>query len=121
MLSKYTNVLSIAFKHEDFSDEDTEEFQDVVDDWCYHYVELLGIEGVSNYAHLLGAGHLYPYLKKWGNVYRFQQQGWEKKMALQQTHTKRWRWRLIWSCTHITNSTSDGMVSTFQGMDFWGC
>jgi len=38
--------------------------------------------GVSNYAHLLGAGHLYHYLKKWGNLYRFQQQGWEKKNGI---------------------------------------
>jgi hypothetical protein len=29
--------------------------------------------------HLLGAGHLYYYLKKWGNLYRYQQQGWEMK------------------------------------------
>lgn len=55
------------FKHEDFSDEDIKEFQDVVDDWYYNYIELLGIEGVSNYTHLLGAGYLYLYLKKWGN------------------------------------------------------
>ncbi len=75
MLSKYNNVLSIAFRHEDFSDEDIEKIQDIVDEWYYHYVGLLGIEGVSNYAHLLGAGHLYPYSKKWGNLYHFQQQG----------------------------------------------
>jgi hypothetical protein len=43
------------------------------------YVELLGLSGVTNYMHLLDAGHLYHYLKKWGNLYRYQQQGWEMK------------------------------------------
>jgi hypothetical protein len=81
MLRIYMEVLTIAFQHEDFSDKDIEEFQDVIDIWYSKYVELLGMEGVSNYAHLLGAGHLYHYLKKWGNLYRFQQQGWGKKMA----------------------------------------
>jgi hypothetical protein len=33
MLSKYSNVLAIAFKHEEFSDEDIEEFQDLIDEW----------------------------------------------------------------------------------------
>jgi hypothetical protein len=35
MLSKYASVLSIAFKHEDFSDEDIEEFQDIEDEWYF--------------------------------------------------------------------------------------
>jgi len=45
MLASYMQVLSIAFQHEDFSDEDIEEFQDAVDAWFYQYVELLGLEG----------------------------------------------------------------------------
>jgi hypothetical protein len=32
--------------------------------------------------HLLGAGHLYHYIKKWGNLYRYQQQGWEMKNGM---------------------------------------
>lgn len=90
MLSKYTLVLSIAFRYDDFSNEDIEEFQDIVDEWYYLYVELLSVEGVSNYAHLLGAGHLYPYLKKRGNLYRFQQQGWEKKNGFLASFCNRW-------------------------------
>ncbi len=59
------------FKHEDFSDEDIKEFQDVADDWYYYDIELLGIERVSNYTHLLGAGYLYLYLKKMGKLVAF--------------------------------------------------
>lgn len=79
MLSKYLEVIKLAFQHEDFSNEDIEVFQDLVDECYYLYIELLGLPGVTNYIHLLGAGHLYFYLKKWGNLYHYQQQGWEMK------------------------------------------
>ncbi len=46
MLQSYMEVLSIAFQHEDFADEDIEEFQDAVDAWYYQYIELLGLEGM---------------------------------------------------------------------------
>jgi len=47
MLRSYMEVLTIAFQHDDFADEDIEEFQDAVDIWFYQYVELLGLEGKS--------------------------------------------------------------------------
>jgi hypothetical protein len=79
MLSKYLDMMKVAFQHEDFSEEDVEDFQDIVDEWFYLYVELVGLPGITNYMHLIGAGQLYHYLRKWGNLYRYQQQGWEKK------------------------------------------
>jgi len=79
MLQKYIEVMTVAFQHEDFSDDDIEAFQDSVDEWFFIYVELVGIQGITNYMHLLGAGHLYHYLMRWRNLYRYQQQGWEKK------------------------------------------
>jgi hypothetical protein len=79
MLSKYLEVIKLAFQHEDFSNEDIEVFQDLVEECYYLYIELLGLPGVTNYIHLLGAGHLYFYLKKWGNLFCYQQQGWEMK------------------------------------------
>jgi hypothetical protein len=82
MLSKYLEVIKLAFQHEDFGDEDIETFQDLVDEWFYLYIELLGLPGITNYIHLLGAGHLYYYLKRWGSLYRYQQQGWEMKNGI---------------------------------------
>jgi hypothetical protein len=82
VLSKYLEVIKIAFLHEDFSDDEIEIFQDLVDEWFYLYVELLGLPGVTNYSHLLGAGHLYQYLALWGSLYRYQQQGWEIKNGI---------------------------------------
>ncbi len=67
MLMKYLNVMKLAFQHDDFGPEEVEEFQDLVDEWFSLYVDLVGLPGVTNYMHLLGSGHLYHYLKTWGN------------------------------------------------------
>jgi hypothetical protein len=82
MLTKYLDVMKLAFQHEEFSDEDIELFQDLIDEWFFMYIELVGLPGITNYIHLLGAGHLYHYLKRWGNLYGYQQQGWEKKNGI---------------------------------------
>jgi hypothetical protein len=74
--------LHFEFQHKDFSDNDIEDFQDLVDEWFYQYVHLVGLLGITNYIHLLGAGRLYFYLKKWGNLYHSQQQGWEMKNSV---------------------------------------
>ena len=41
-----------------------------------HYVDMFP-EGVTNYLHLIGAGHITYYLRKYRSLYRFSQQGWE--------------------------------------------
>jgi hypothetical protein len=58
MLRKYLHVMQFAFLHEDFLVNDIEDFQDLVDEWFYQYVQLVGLPGITNYIHLLGAGHL---------------------------------------------------------------
>ena len=82
MIAKYLQVMRFAFRHKDFTDDDLEEFQDLIDEWFYEYVHLVGLPGISNYIHLLGAGHLYFYKKKYGNLFRCQQQGWEMKSSI---------------------------------------
>jgi hypothetical protein len=62
-----------------FTDDYLKEFQDLIDEWFYEYVQLVGLPGMTNYMHLLGVGHLYFYIKKWGYLYHYQQQGWEMK------------------------------------------
>jgi hypothetical protein len=38
---------------------------------------MVGYDGVTNYVHMVGAGHITYFLKKWRNLNRFQNQGWE--------------------------------------------
>ena len=39
--------------------------------------ELVGVELITNYMHLLGAGHVEYFLTKYRNLCRYNQQGWE--------------------------------------------
>jgi hypothetical protein len=57
------------------------EFQCMAD-FFLKWVNLIGYDDITNYKHLLGAGHIYYYLNKWGNLHRFQNQGWEAYNAM---------------------------------------
>lgn len=63
-------------KH-DFSDADITAFQILADNFFREWLQLVGYDGATNYVHMLGAGHLRYYLKKWRNLNRFSNQGWE--------------------------------------------
>ncbi len=41
------------------------------------WVALFGVEGITNYIHMLGTGHLLYFIKKYGCFYLYCQQGWE--------------------------------------------
>jgi hypothetical protein len=43
------------------------------------------IEGVTNYIHMIGSGHVAVYLYKWKNLYQYLQQGWEAINSLIKT------------------------------------
>jgi hypothetical protein len=40
-------------------------------------MQLHGLDGCTNYTHMLSSGHLAEYMFKWRNLYRFFQKGWE--------------------------------------------
>ena len=46
------------------------------------WVNLHQHEGVTNYIHVLGAGHVKEYMREWGSLNKFSQQGWESLNAL---------------------------------------
>ena len=71
--------MMITCKRDDFMDDEIEDFQDLMNEWFDLYINLLDLEGITNYMHLLGAGHLYFYLKKLRSLYCYKQQGWESK------------------------------------------
>jgi hypothetical protein len=48
-----------------------------MDDFFEIWIDLFGEEGLSNYIHLLGAGHMLYFLEKHDCLYLFSQQGWE--------------------------------------------
>jgi hypothetical protein len=72
-------VVEIARKKEDFSDAEIDTFQTHCDTFSEAWLHLHrgGDGGMTNYFHIVAAGHLSYYLREWRNLYRFSQQGWE--------------------------------------------
>jgi hypothetical protein len=76
-LDSYRELMVMVRQREDFSDEDIEEFSDLCDIFYDAWIELHQREGITNYIHLIGSGHVTYYLQRYKNLYRFSQQGWE--------------------------------------------
>jgi hypothetical protein len=76
-MDSYRELMVMVRQREDFSDEDIEEFSDLCDDFYENWIELHQREGITNYIHLIGSGHVTYYLRRYKNLYRFSQQGWE--------------------------------------------
>jgi hypothetical protein len=80
-----TNIIFFLQKlqqKEDFTPEQIDEFQSGADDFFSKWLDLVGYDGLTNYIHMLGAGHIRYYLVKWKNLNRFQNQGWEAYNAM---------------------------------------
>ena len=45
--------------------------------WYEKWIGRTGCEGMTNYAHMMGAGHVAYYLRKKGNLYHCSNQSWE--------------------------------------------
>ncbi len=54
----------------------------MADNFFKGWIELHGPDGVTNYIHMLGAGHFKYFLLKHRNLYKFSQQGWESLNSL---------------------------------------
>ena len=76
-IASYRSTISMARQREEFSDHDIEVFQNVADDFYVKWIALHGQEGITNYIHMVGAGHILHYIRVHRNLYKFSQQGWE--------------------------------------------
>ena len=61
----------------EFTDKIITKFQKLADNFFKGWVELNELAGVTNYIHMLGSGHLMEFLKRYRNLYKYSQQGWE--------------------------------------------
>jgi len=80
-IDSYHSAIKLLTSHYFLSDEDIEMFQVHADNFFENSIELFGIEGVTNYINLLGSGHMQYFLKKYGCLYLYSQQGWEAMMG----------------------------------------
>jgi hypothetical protein len=49
----------------------------LADDFFRKWLSIVGYDGCTIYMHMVGAGHVKFYLKKWRNLNRNSNQGWE--------------------------------------------
>jgi hypothetical protein len=64
-------------QHQDYSENDLEELHFRCNQFMCQWLDLLGKEHMTNYLHIIGAGHVSYFARKYKNLYRFSQQGWE--------------------------------------------
>ena len=77
MFANYNNFVRMARSRDDLTDEEIDQCQQYGDQFYKLRVLLFGYNGITNYIHMVGAGHFKHYLLKYRNLYRFSQQGWE--------------------------------------------
>lgn len=83
MIGNYRAAMQILRKKSEYTDNEIDEFQNLIDDFFQLYVEVSGggKEGVTNYLHMLSSGHIKYYMTTHRNLYKFSQQGWESLNA----------------------------------------
>jgi hypothetical protein len=65
----WVNLIELAGKRSDFTEEEIVKFQDQADNLFERWIDLTHLDGLGNYFHLVGAGHLSFYLREWGNLF----------------------------------------------------
>jgi len=60
----YKEGISLLTMHRDLNAEEQELFQDQIDVFYENWIELFGEEGITNYIHILGSGHMLYFLQK---------------------------------------------------------
>ena len=76
-ISLYMQGMCILTLHRLLEEEEKELFQDYMDDFFEEWIAIYGIDGMSNYMHMLGSGHMLYFLQKYNCLYLYSQQGWE--------------------------------------------
>jgi hypothetical protein len=78
-------AMVLLWKKDDFTNADIVLYQHRADLFFQAWVILWQKEGIANYIHMIGSGHIAEYLYKWKNLFRFSQQGWEAMNSLIKT------------------------------------
>jgi hypothetical protein len=73
----YNEMFVMIRKKDDFTDDEIEEYQRLADYFFDEWIQLYGTEGITNYIHMIGSGHVADFLYEHHNLYRHSQQGWE--------------------------------------------
>ena len=67
----------LKIKHRDVTEDEIKQFQNHIDEFHAVWVKIFGVDGLTNYIHYLSAGHVAFYMKEYGNLSKYSNQGWE--------------------------------------------
>ena len=82
-LKHYNETMKILRKKDgDYTEEEIINFEEHADQFFQTWVDMHGMQGVTNYIHMIGVGHFTEYMRRWGNLHKYSQQGWEALNAL---------------------------------------
>jgi hypothetical protein len=70
-------MMSQIRKHGDFTASEIDDLHKLTSTFMRQWIDCYNADGITNYIHMIGAGHLTYYLTKYRNLYKFSQQGWE--------------------------------------------
>lgn len=62
-VTKYKSAMQLLTLHCELMDDEINQFQDLVDDFFATWLDVFGEEGITNYVHMLGSGHISASLK----------------------------------------------------------
>jgi hypothetical protein len=68
---------TVIEQNHDFNDEDLLNLHKRCNIFMNQWINLYGTIHTTNCIHIIGSGHLTYFAKKYGNLYRYSQQGWE--------------------------------------------
>ena len=74
-ISKFHDIISGLQVRHAYSSDKVDAFQNMADDCFISWLDLVGYDGITNYFHMLGAGHVRYYLHQWGNLFHLQTKG----------------------------------------------
>lgn len=82
----YRASMEVVRSRSDLNTDEIAGYQREADLFFQRWVQLHGREGVTNYIHMIGSGHICEYLIYWENLYSHSQQGWEAFNSLIKTY-----------------------------------
>ena len=77
LVDTFLEMMELSKQHSDLTEDDIDKFHILSQVFMASWIDLGPNQAVSNYIHMFGASHMTYYLRKYGNLYRFSQQGWE--------------------------------------------
>ena len=83
-IDNYKKGLAILLKRDSqwYEDSEIENFQQYMDNYFQLWMQLHSQAGCTNYIHLLGSSHAIEYMRYWGTLSKFSNQGWESLNAM---------------------------------------